>query len=67
MSHLGIYKKSGESTWDAIIRTIITAIPGLAGIVNFWDTWWADMNDLFNDPWGWLEFKFVDWFLGKEK
>lgn len=46
----GIYRQSGESVWSALVRTVITSIPGLAGIVNFWNFFFEDLNDFFSDP-----------------
>jgi len=67
LEYLNVEVLPGETAWEAWIRKIITSIPGIAGVVNFWNIFWDDLNKFFNDPWDWLEAKFTDWFLGPEQ
>jgi len=57
--------------WDALQGLVAEAIAAelalIAAPINLVNTWFDDIGNFFNDPWGWLEAKFTDWFLGPEQ
>lgn len=57
-----------EAVTTDIVQTLInTALAAIAGPINLINLWFDAIQDFFNDPLGWLESKFTDWFLGPEE
>jgi hypothetical protein len=64
---------------DGVVATIVPWVTGaladihawilstFAGPINLINLWFDDIQNFFNDPWGWLVDKFTDWFLGPEE
>ena len=62
----GVVADIGAVTTDIVQTLINTALAAIAGPINVVILWFDDIQNFFNDPWGWLESKFTDWFLGPE-
>jgi len=63
----GVVADIGAITTDIVQSLINTAMATIAAPINLVNLWFDDIQDFFNDPWGWIFGKFTDWFLGSEK
>lgn len=54
-------------TTDIVQSMIGLAMAAIAGPINLVNLWFDDIQNFFNSPLDWLESRFTDWFLGKEK
>lgn len=63
----GVVTAIGAVTIDIVQTLINAALAAVAGPINLINLWFDSIQDFFNDPLGWLESKFTDWFLGPEK
>ena len=63
----GVVADIGAVTTDIVQTLINAALAAMAGPLNLVNLWFNDIQNFFNDPWGWLLDKFTDWFLGPEK
>ncbi len=50
------------------VRDFVAAVLApFAAPINLVNLWFNDIQDFFNDPFGWLWGRFTNWFLGAEK
>jgi len=63
----GVVTAIGAVTTDIVQSMIALALAAIAGPINLVNLWFDDIQSFFTSPLDWLESRFTDWFLGKEK